>query len=82
MNRLVRDHYPVSKLPEDLRAGFEGQDEVRVTIDVEAPRDDHAVTESGQRRVTIGDLLALRTPPFLTATQIDDHLSDLRDEWD
>ena len=24
MNRIVREHYPVSKLPEDLREGFEG----------------------------------------------------------
>ncbi len=35
MNRIVREHYPVSNLPEDLQKEFPGQDEV--TLVLEAP---------------------------------------------
>ncbi|MBB3773611.1 hypothetical protein FHS55_004253 [Angulomicrobium tetraedrale] len=31
MNKIVREHYPVEKLPEDLREGIEGT-HVRVTL--------------------------------------------------
>lgn len=33
MNKIVREHYPVSKLPEELRAGFERDADVRVVIE-------------------------------------------------
>lgn len=36
MNRIVRKHYPVSKLPEDLREGFGLTDSVVVTVEAEA----------------------------------------------
>ncbi len=32
MNKIVRDHYPVEKLPEDLRAGLSLDGHVTVTI--------------------------------------------------
>ena len=32
MNKLVREHYPVSNLPEDLREGFGADASARVTI--------------------------------------------------
>lgn len=36
MNRIVREHYPVEKLPEDLREGIEGT-HVSVTVEIEEP---------------------------------------------
>ncbi len=35
MNRIVKESYPVEKLPEDLRVGFEAGRLVRVTLIVE-----------------------------------------------
>ncbi len=32
MNKIVKEHYPVERLPEDLRAGFSPGSLVRVTI--------------------------------------------------
>lgn len=36
MNRIVRKHYPVSKLPADLREGFGDRDRVVVTVEAQA----------------------------------------------
>jgi hypothetical protein len=33
MNKIVRDHYPVSRLPDDLREGLDPGDVVRVVIE-------------------------------------------------
>jgi hypothetical protein len=38
MNKIVKEHYPASKLPEDLRAGVDPAATVTVTIvEEEAP---------------------------------------------
>lgn len=37
MNKIVREHYPVSKLPEDLRVGLDQVDSVRITVEVLSP---------------------------------------------
>ena len=82
MNRVVREHYPVSKLPEDLRQGFEGRADVRVTIDA-------VVTESGlpdvaprKTKKTLDELFAMSRPTFTSVEDINDHLRALREEWD
>ena len=36
MNKIVREHYPVSQLPEDIRKEFEGTATVRLVVE-EAP---------------------------------------------
>lgn len=36
MNKIVVEHYPVSRLPEDLREGLESAGSVRVTVEAEA----------------------------------------------
>lgn len=77
MNRLVREHYPVSKLPEDLREGFEAGANVRVTVDAAEPAQVSQISAK-----SLQDLLAIRRPPFLSADQIDAHVRKLRDEWD
>ena len=38
MNRIVKEHYPASKLPEDLRAGMNPAATVTVTIVEEQKR--------------------------------------------
>lgn len=32
MNRIVKEHYPVEKLPEDLREGLDPQSSVTITL--------------------------------------------------
>jgi hypothetical protein len=75
MNRVVRENYPVSKLPEDLRAGLNPEAAVTVTI-VEKG------ANSSENGMTLEEIWALRAPPFRTAQEIDDDLRRDRDEWD
>jgi hypothetical protein len=74
MNRITREHYPASKLPEDLRAGVDPSATVTVTIVEEEKRP--------EKVMSLEEIWALRTPPFRTAKEIDDDLRRQRDEWD
>ena len=74
MNRIVREHYPASKLPEDLRAGVDPSSTVTVTIVEEGKRP--------EKVMTLEEIFALRRPPFRTAEEIDEDLRRQRDEWD
>ena len=74
MNRIVREHYPASKLPEDLRAGVDPSSTVTVTIVQEEKRP--------EKVMTLDEIFALRRPPFRTAEEIDEDLRRQRDEWD
>jgi len=74
MNRIVKEHYPASRLPEDLRTGVDPTSTVTVTV-VEEPKPSRTV-------MSLEDLWALRAPPFRTAQEIDDDLRRDRDEWD
>jgi hypothetical protein len=74
MNRIIREHYPASKLPEDLRAGVDPSATVTVTIVEEEKRP--------EKVMSLEEIWALRTPPFKTAKEIDDDLRRQRDEWD
>lgn len=74
MNRIVREHYPVEKLPADLREGMEPGETVRVTVE-EVPHPDGskerlaALLELARRAQPIGD------DPV-------ERIRRLRDEWD
>jgi hypothetical protein len=46
MNKVVREHYPVEKLPEDLRGGFPPDARVRVTIVSESAPSAHPLLEA------------------------------------
>ncbi|MET3613866.1 hypothetical protein ABID16_002195 [Rhizobium aquaticum] len=35
MNKIVREHYPVEKLPADLREGLEGSPTVRIILEAQ-----------------------------------------------
>jgi hypothetical protein len=74
MNRITREHYPASRLPEDLRAGVDPSSTVTVTIVEEEKRP--------EKVMTLDEIFALRRPPFRTAEEIDDDLRKQRDEWD
>jgi hypothetical protein len=73
MNRIVREHYPAFKLPEDLREGLDPSAEVVVTVEeVEKP----------DRIMTIDEIFAAREPPFLSKDEISRMIRAQRDEWD
>lgn len=74
MNRIVKEHYPASKLPEDLRAGVDPTATVTVTI-VEEQTQSH-------REVTLDEIFAARRPPFRSVNDIDADLRRQRDDWD
>ena len=73
MNRVVREHYPASKLPEDLRTGVDPAATVTVTIVEEEKPEKIAILE---------EVFASRQPPFRSKEEIDADLRLQRDEWD
>jgi hypothetical protein len=73
MNRIVKEHYPASRLPEDLRAGVDPAATVTVTIVEE---------QMPATAMSLDEIWALRAPPFRTAEEIDNELRRQRDEWD
>ena len=73
MNRIVRENYPASRLPEDLRAGVDPGATVTVTIVEEEKRP--------EKVMSLEEIWALRAPPFRTAHEIDEDLRRDRDEW-
>ena len=79
MNRLVREHYPVSQLPEDLREGFEGQTDVRVTID-EAEAGSKIASPGGEAG-HFGRFKHLSRSNFADMDEVVGYVRSLRDEW-
>jgi hypothetical protein len=74
MNRIVKENYPVSKLPEDLREGFEPTSIVTVTVDESE--------KPAKERPTIAEIFARRRPPFRSKEEIDAEWRRQRDEWE
>ena len=73
MNKIVLEHYPAEKLPEDLRAGLPADARVRVTVESEP---------TIKPIKSFAELLALRRPPYRTSEDIVREIRELRDEWD
>ncbi len=71
MNRIVREHYPVEKLPADLRLGLPEGAYARVLVELEA--------EAAPVR-SLADLDALRRPPYRELQEIVADIRMLRDE--
>jgi hypothetical protein len=69
MNKVVREHYPASKLPDELREGIDPSKDVTVTV-VEEERPECVLT--------LDQIFALRRPPFLSKEEIDEHIRELR----
>ncbi len=74
MNRIVRENYPVSQLPDDLRVGVDPGARVTVTVTLEDQRP--------KRAPTLEEIWAARRPPFRTKEEIDAEVRRQRDEWD
>jgi hypothetical protein len=75
MNKIVRDHYPVSRLPDDLRAGLDPGDVVRVVVE----NMDVPIVSS---RASLRQLLdeARKLQPI--GDDPVERIRKLRDEWD
>lgn len=94
MNKIVREHYPVSKLPEDLQAEFEGLQTVKIVGD---PNEQARSGSDGDFWSTpvsdlkprthaefLSDLEKLRSRglPNVTPEEAVARIRELRDEWD
>ncbi|WP_436642252.1 hypothetical protein [Microbaculum sp. FT89] len=74
MNRIVKKHYPASKLPEDLREGLpEG-----AVVDIEITVDESAVA----RRRTLRDYFGAAKDRETSTEEAVRRIRELRDEWD
>jgi hypothetical protein len=74
MNKIVRENYPASSLPDDLRVGVNPEARVTVTITLEEQRP--------ERAPSLEEIWAMRQPPYRTKEEIDIDLRRQRDEWD
>ena len=86
MNRIVREHYPVAELPEDLKQMVRGAQHVRVVIESEDTTEGDemfdAVNAPPAQVMTLDELLAMRRPPYKTTDEIVAEIRKQRDEWD
>lgn len=72
MNKIVREHYPASKLPEELREGIDPGAIVTITVE----------TENAPKQVmTLEEMFALRRDVFASNRDVDEHVKAIRDEW-
>lgn len=71
MNKIVRDHYPVERLPDDLRQEVPDAVEVKVTLEVIEKKPD-------SRPLTFEEIFASRRPPFRSAEDIMAEISEDR----
>ncbi|HEX9904135.1 MAG TPA: hypothetical protein VGA77_04150 [Propylenella sp.] len=74
MNTFTREHYPASKLPEELREGIDPNRQVTVTVVEEEA--------SPERVMTLEEILAAAAPyRRRSAEQIDAQIRAERDAW-
>lgn len=76
MNKIVRQHYPVSQLPADLRAQFAEDTSVTITIEEEIrkPLTREQLLEMFEK--------ARKNSPGTTLEEAVARVRALRDEWD
>lgn len=86
MNKIVRENYPASKLPEDLRPTNDPN--ARVTVTIEEEPDELTVEEElsdiqrPKHIMTLEEIFAQRRPPYRTKEEIDAAIRRDRDAWD
>jgi hypothetical protein len=73
MNKIIREHYPASKLPEDLRPT--GDPNVSVTVIIEEEKRPEKV-------MTLEEIFSLGGFRRRSAAEIDADIRQMRDEWD
>ncbi len=74
MNRIIRENYPASRLPEDLRIGVDPSSTVTVTIVEEEKRP--------EKVMSLEEIFSLKGFRRSSAEEIDEDLRRQRDEWD
>ena len=74
MNKIVRRHFPASKLPEGLREEFAPDAEVTIVVEEEAA--------PSRVPLTLEEMFALSQPTFASGKEVDDYVRAMRDEWD
>ncbi|MBO9192614.1 hypothetical protein J5277_00705 [Rhizobium sp. 16-449-1b] len=91
MNKIVRDHYPVANLPEDLREGLGDVATVRIVVEPEPSASDTTQNDDPLLRkgpIEAHELMALRERylalghPRVTEEEAVARIRELRDEWD
>jgi hypothetical protein len=75
MNRIVREHYPAAKLPDDLRDEIGAEKRVTITIEIESAGSD-------ARNDWYSKYQHIRRTNFHSLEEVNDHVRSLRDEWD
>ena len=73
MNKIIRENYPASRLPEDLREGIDPSRKVTVTVVDDTPP---------YQPMTLEEIVASRRPPYRSAEEIVASIRQRRDEWD
>ncbi|AMJ63279.1 hypothetical protein [Bosea sp. PAMC 26642] len=77
MNKIVREHYPVERLPEDLRAELGLVQTVTLVIETDGEK-----SRSVDRAAAIAELLEHRRTLRPSADDSVERVRKLRDEWD
>jgi hypothetical protein len=79
MNKIVREHYPASRLPADLRDAIGAAEQVTITIvtEEEGTRQDNGSNEQSwfERHKHI------QRDNYKTSEEVNDYVRSLRDEW-
>ena len=73
MNKIVREHYPATQLPKELRPSDDPEARVTITIEEE---------EKPERVMTLEEIFSQRGFPRRTKEEIDADIRRQRDEWD
>lgn len=84
MNRIVREHYPAAKLPEDLRTDLPVEATVRIIIETGA-RTSNVGQESGALTEILERLKQMRLRGEIRPVSEEEAVARvraLRDEWD
>lgn len=86
MNKIVREHYPVEKLPEDLRQGLTASRTVTITVEEEDDLEsfDAKIADilKNPQPMTLREIRALVGPRNVTPEEAVARIRTLRDEWE
>jgi hypothetical protein len=73
MNKIIREHYPATQLPEELRPSDDPDARVTIIIEVE---------EKPERVMTLEEIFSQKGFRRRTKEEIDADIRRQRDEWD
>ena len=73
MNKIIRENYPVTLLPEDLRPSDDPNARVKVTIEEE---------QRPEKIMTLEEIFSLSGFRRRSKEEIDADVRQMRDEWD